>query len=152
MYTKGVHLWNQTRLNIVSPVTATHNLPTYLTAPSAAQLAGDTLTLGTLRSTPLPGGTADLPYNNLAIYGFQQALVGYHPWGNSRYNGLARADEQALLEEFLVHRGVHLEPQFRRFHGHQLLHHSVAAPRTGLPESCGRNGLPPRSIAGTVSP
>ena len=23
------------------------------------------------------------------MYGFQQAIVGYHPWGNSRYNGLA---------------------------------------------------------------
>ncbi len=89
VYTKGVHLWNQTRLNIVSPVTATNNLPTYLTTPTAAQLAADTLTLGALKSTVVPGGTAALPYNNLAIYGFQQALVGYHPWGNSRYNGLA---------------------------------------------------------------
>ena len=71
VYTKGVHLWNQTRLNIVSPVTATHNLPTYLTAPTAAQLAADTLTLGVLQSTPMPGGTADLPFNNLAIYGFE---------------------------------------------------------------------------------
>jgi Carboxypeptidase regulatory-like domain len=89
VYTKGVHLWNQTRLNIVSPVTAAHNLPTYLAAPTAAQLAADTLTLDTLRSTPLPGGTADLPFNNLAAYGFGQNLTGYHPWGNSRYNGLA---------------------------------------------------------------
>jgi hypothetical protein len=89
VYTKGVHLWNQTRLNIASPVTATHNLPTYLTAPTASQLAADTLTLDTLQSTPLPGGTTDLPFNNLATYGFTQNLTGYHPWGNSRYNGLA---------------------------------------------------------------
>jgi Carboxypeptidase regulatory-like domain len=89
VYTKGVHLWNQTRLNIVSPVTATRNLPTYLTAPTSAQLAADTLTLHTLQTTPLPGGTADLPFNNLATYGFAQNLTGYHPWGNSRYNGLA---------------------------------------------------------------
>jgi hypothetical protein len=89
VYTKGVHLWNQTRLNIVSPVTATHNLPTYLTAPTASQLAADTLTLDALQTTPLPGGTADLPFNNLATYGFTQNLTGYHPWGNSRYNGLA---------------------------------------------------------------
>ena len=40
VYTKGVHLWNQTRLNIISPVTATLNLPTYLSMPSAATLAG----------------------------------------------------------------------------------------------------------------
>jgi hypothetical protein len=89
VYTKGVHLWNQTRLNIVSPVTPTHFIPTYLTAPTAAQLAADTLTLGALKATVVPGGTAKLPFNDLATYGFQNALVGYHPWGNSRYNGLA---------------------------------------------------------------
>ena len=89
VYTKGVHLWNQTRLNIVSPVTATHNLPTYLTMPTASQLAADTLTLDTLANTPLPDGTTDLPFNNLAAYGFGNNLTGYHPWGNSRYNGLA---------------------------------------------------------------
>jgi hypothetical protein len=89
VYTKGVHLWNQTRLNIVSPVTPTHFIPTYLTTPTAAQLGADTLTLGALKGTVVPGGTAALPFNDLAIYGFQNALVGYHPWGNSRYNGLA---------------------------------------------------------------
>ena len=63
-------------------------------------MAGDTLTLGTLRATPVPGGTADLPYNNLAIYGFQQALVGYHPWGNSRYNGLALQVNKRYSKDF----------------------------------------------------
>jgi hypothetical protein len=89
VYTKGVHLWNQTRLNVVSPVTPTNSLPTYFTTPTAAQLAGDKLTLGGIKSTLLPGTTATEPWNNLAVYGFQQALVGYNPWGNSRYNGLA---------------------------------------------------------------
>jgi hypothetical protein len=100
VYTKGVHLWNQTRLNIVSPVTATHNLPTYLTTPTAAQLAADTLTLGALQSTPLPGGTADRPFNDLATYGFTQNLTGYHPWGNSRYNGLAVQMTKRLSNNF----------------------------------------------------
>jgi hypothetical protein len=90
VYTKGVHLWNQTRLNIVSPLsTSGLSLPTYFTTPSAAQLAADTVTLGQLQSIIVPGGTAALPYNNLATYGFKNALVGYNPWGNSRYNGLA---------------------------------------------------------------
>ena len=118
----------------------------------AAQLAANTLTLGALQTTPLAGGTADLPYNNLAIYGFEQAMTAYHPWGNSRYNGLAVADEQALFEQLLVYGGLYLEPQFRRFDGHQFLDHSFAAPRAGLPESCGRNGRPPRWTAGTASP
>jgi hypothetical protein len=90
VYTKGVHLWNQTRMNIVDLVTPTRFIPTYLTTPTSAQLAADTLTLGTIKNnTIVPGGTAQLPNNNLATYGFQNALTGYHPWGNSRYNGLA---------------------------------------------------------------
>jgi hypothetical protein len=76
-------------LNVASPVTAALNIPTYFSMPSAAQLAADTTTLGTLRGTVVPGGTSDLPFNTLASYGFQQNLVGYAPVGNSRYNGLA---------------------------------------------------------------
>ncbi|MBV8829120.1 MAG: TonB-dependent receptor [Acidobacteriaceae bacterium] len=89
VHTKGVHLWNQTRLNVVSPVNSSRNIPTYLTTPSAAQLAGNTLTLGQIQSTILPGTTASEPWNYLGVYGFKQALVGYNPWGNSRYDGLA---------------------------------------------------------------
>ncbi|MBZ5724764.1 MAG: carboxypeptidase regulatory-like domain-containing protein [Acidobacteriia bacterium] len=89
VYTKGVHLWNQTRLNIISPVTPTTFIPTYFTTPTAAQLAANTLTLGALKGIVRPGTTADLPFNDLAAFGFNQALTGYHPWGNSRYNGLA---------------------------------------------------------------
>jgi len=89
VYTKGVHLWNQTRLNVVSPVTPTNFIPTYFTTPTAAQLAADTLTLGQLKRNLLPGTTATEPWNDLAVYGFTQALVGYHPWGNSRYDGMA---------------------------------------------------------------
>ena len=80
VYTKGVHLWNQTRLNIISPVTPAHYIPTFLSVPSAATLAGLTTTLGQLQS---------IPRNTLAQYGFPNNIVGYHPWGNSRYNGLA---------------------------------------------------------------
>ena len=80
VYTKGVHLWNQTRLNIVSPVTAALNIPTFVTMPSSSTLAGLTTTLGDLEN---------IPNNYLAQYGFPNNLTGYHPWGNSRYNGLA---------------------------------------------------------------
>lgn len=89
VYTKGVHLWNQTRLNIVSTVSPSNSLPTYFTTPTAAQLAVDKLTLGAVGSTIVPGGTATLPYNDLAVYGFKNPISGYEPWGNSRYNGLA---------------------------------------------------------------
>jgi hypothetical protein len=57
--------------------------------PSATQLAGDKLTLGAIEATVPSGATSLYPWNGLAAYGFPNALVGYEPWGNSRYNGLA---------------------------------------------------------------
>jgi len=80
VYTKGVHLWNQTRMNIIARVTPTDYLPTFLTMPSASQIAALTTTLAQLKS---------VPDNDLAQYGFPNNITGYHPWGNSRYSGLA---------------------------------------------------------------
>ena len=50
VYTKGVHLWNQTRMNRITNVTATQNIPTYLAVPSASVLAADKTTLGQLQA------------------------------------------------------------------------------------------------------
>ncbi|MCU1258580.1 MAG: Cna domain protein [Bryobacterales bacterium] len=80
VYTKGVHLWNQTRLNRITPITSTLNIPTFLSVPSAATLAALTTTLGSLQA---------LPTNSLAAAGFPNNITAYHPWGNSRYSGLA---------------------------------------------------------------
>ena len=79
VYTKGVHLWNQTRMNILSRVTPTDFLPTYYSMPDPSVFAGLTKTLGDIK-----GNTS----NYMAQYGLTNSIVGYHPWGNSRYNGL----------------------------------------------------------------
>ncbi len=79
VYTKGVHLWNQTRLNILSKVTPTDYIPTYFTNPGASAFAGLHTTLGSIQSNVS---------NYLAPFGFTNNIVGYNPWGNSRYNGL----------------------------------------------------------------
>lgn len=79
VYTKGVHLWNQTRVNKISKVTPSEFIPTYLAVPDAATLAGLTTTLGDIQAKS---------NNSLAQYGFPNNITGYHPWGNSRYNGL----------------------------------------------------------------
>ena len=95
VYTKGVHLYVQDRLNVVPQVTPSNYIPTFLTMPSAAQFAALTKTLGSpttpgsVEGTIPYGATTDIPYNNLAIYGFEQNLVGFNPVGNSIYNGLA---------------------------------------------------------------
>jgi hypothetical protein len=80
VYTKGVHLWNQTRVNILSRVTPSDYLPTYLNMPSSDEIASLTTTLADLKAKTS---------NYLAQYGFPNNITGYHPWGNSRYNGLA---------------------------------------------------------------
>ena len=80
VYTKGVHLWVQDQMNITSAVTPAQNLPTFLSMPSAAQLAALPLTLGKLEG---------IPFNTLAQYGFRNPITSFNPIGNSRYNGLA---------------------------------------------------------------
>jgi len=78
--TKGVHLPIQEQLGNTSPVTATQNLPTFLSAPTAAQLAGLKLNLGNLNA---------LKGNALVPAGFTSLITAYEPLGNSNYNGLA---------------------------------------------------------------
>jgi len=79
VYTKGVHLWNQTRMNRIPKVTATDFIPTFTSMPDPSVLAGLTKTLGDIKANPT---------NTLDQYHFPNNIVGYHPWGNSRYNGL----------------------------------------------------------------
>ena len=80
VYTKGVHLWNQTRMNILSRVTPTDFLPTFFSMP-------DAVSAWPASRRPLASIKANTS-NYLAQYGFTNNIVGYHPWGNSRYNGL----------------------------------------------------------------
>jgi hypothetical protein len=87
--TRGVHLWNQSRLNIYPQVNANNYIPTFFTMPSAATLASLTKTLAQVKSYIVPGGTADEPNNDLAIYGSESNIVGYAPQASSTYHGLA---------------------------------------------------------------
>ncbi|MBI2681578.1 MAG: TonB-dependent receptor [Candidatus Solibacter usitatus] len=79
VYTKGVHLWNQTRMNRISKVSPSQFIPTFTSMPDAGTLAGLTTTLADIQANPS---------NSLLGYGFVQNITAYHPWGNSRYNGL----------------------------------------------------------------
>jgi hypothetical protein len=79
--TKGVHLITQEQLNRQSPVTATQNIPTFLSAPSAATLAGLPITLGQLRAI----GDQVPAY---ADAGFTAPITSFTPQGYSDYNAL----------------------------------------------------------------
>jgi hypothetical protein len=83
MGTRGVHLLTQNRFNRVSSVTANRSLVTYLNAPSQAELDALTLTLPQIQK-----------FSNYepryAAAGFNGAsIVGFMPWGNSIYHGMA---------------------------------------------------------------
>jgi hypothetical protein len=87
--TKGVHLWNQSRLNVVPQVNASNYIPTFFTMPSAATFASLGTTLSQVKSYIVPGGTAALPFDDMAQLGFNSNIIGYAPQGYSAYHGLA---------------------------------------------------------------
>lgn len=83
MGTRGVHLLVQNRLNIQNRVTPDRFLPTYLQAPSQAQLDSLTWSLAKINSF-----SGFVPAYNAA--GFNGAsIIGFMPWGNSNYHGWA---------------------------------------------------------------
>ncbi len=79
--TRGIHLPVQTRLNVSSPVTATQNLPTYVSNPGQAVLDSLPNTLAGLTAIG----------NQVPAYadaGFVSNIMSYQPWGQSNYNAL----------------------------------------------------------------
>jgi len=87
--TKGVHMWNQSRLNILPLVSPSNYIPTFFSLPSAGTLASLTKTFQDVSSYVVPGGTGDRPFDQLASLGFQNNLVAYAPQSYSSYHGLA---------------------------------------------------------------
>ena len=98
--TKGVHLYNQSRLNIGARVDQTNFIPTYFTNPGNAVLAGLPRTLAQVRARILPGATAARPFDFLASQGFRSNIVGYAPQGYSSYNGLAVQVNRRMSNNF----------------------------------------------------
>jgi len=80
--TRGIHLTAQILQNRIDPITATHNLPTYLSAPNQALLNSLPLTLNHLQT---PGLNVAPAYYSA---GFTGSLTMLQPYGASNYNGL----------------------------------------------------------------
>jgi hypothetical protein len=80
--TRGIHLPVQQRVNRQSKTTDSLFLPTFLTMPDAATIAGLTTTLAQIN-----GNSSFVPAYEAA--GFTGANVtAFQPWGTSHYNGL----------------------------------------------------------------
>jgi len=82
--TKGVHLLYQNQINRNALTSPSFGLPTYLAAPTQAQL--DALTVNTGTFTALRATSA---WNPLLASGFTSAITAYVPRGNSNYHGMA---------------------------------------------------------------
>jgi hypothetical protein len=83
--TRGVHLPVQQQIDIQSIVTPTNFLPTFLTAPDAATIAGLTQTLASVK------GPAAAHRNIIQAYqdaGFVGGITSFQPLGQSIYHGL----------------------------------------------------------------
>jgi hypothetical protein len=98
--TKGVHLLMQTELGRAAVVTDTNYLPTYLQAPSQADLNALPLTLTQLNAQK------NAQANTLAPYGFSSVITSYVPRGNSEYHGLA-VDVSKRLTGHLTFKGAY---------------------------------------------
>ena len=98
--TKGVHLLMQTELGRAAVVNATNYLPTYLQAPSQADLNSLPLTLTQLTTQK------NAQANTLAPYGFSSVITSYVPQGNSQYHGLA-VDVNKRLSQHLTFKGAY---------------------------------------------
>lgn len=79
--TKGIHLPVQQQLNVQPKVTSSLFLPTFLTAPDAATIAGLGTTLAQIQAQP-----RILPAYSTA--GFVNGITSFQPYGQSIYHGL----------------------------------------------------------------
>jgi hypothetical protein len=79
--TKGIHLPVQQQLNVQPKVTSSLFLPTFLTTPDAATVAGLTTTLAQIQAQPriIPAFTDA---------GFPNGITSFQPFGQSIYHGL----------------------------------------------------------------
>jgi hypothetical protein len=121
---RGIHLPVQNILNFVPGVNSTTNVPTFITPPSAGQLAALTTSYGSEAAvcntgvfdptSPCPGGVGDevgsllYGYNdtgtgpggfynpNYLNAGFFSPITSFQPWGASTYHGLATQVQRRL--------------------------------------------------------
>jgi hypothetical protein len=117
---RGVDLNVQNRLNVLSVVNSSNNLPTFLTCDATCTAlqnsSGNTRTLDNLITNFNNGGFLDPRYLNATCSdgvtncGFFSEITAYEPWGASTYHAL-----QAQLDRRFAH-GLYLQGAYTFSH------------------------------------
>jgi hypothetical protein len=95
--TRGIHLPTQTQMNITPCVTAANQLPTFMSTPGAAQLAGLTSTLAKIEALSIY-----LPQFVSSSANFTGKILAYRPFSESNYNGLAASLNRRFIHGLLL--------------------------------------------------
>ena len=147
--TRGIHLPVQAQLDRIPAVNASNALPIYSTAPSQATLNGLTSTLAKLTAI----SSLDPAYS---AAGFAEHHHLLYALGQLHLSRLGQPVHAPLLQRPAVHGRLHLQPQYRRFHGRSVQHVHHAAPsaeysRPGRrPGQFGAGSPEPLHLSGSV--
>lgn len=93
--TRGIHLPTQQQMNVQPKVTAANQLPTLMSAPSAAALGGMTQTLKSLQNL-------SLIVPAFANAGFTSKITTFRPLSQSNYNGMAASLNRRFTNGLLL--------------------------------------------------
>jgi hypothetical protein len=100
--TRGIHLPTQDQINVQPRVTAANQLPTLMSAPSAAALTAYTNTLDTIN----PDNNGDGNLLNIVpawrTAGFTGKITSYRPLSQSNYNGMAASLNRRFTNGLLL--------------------------------------------------
>jgi hypothetical protein len=102
--TRGIHLPTQNQLNVQSKTDATHYLPTFLTAPGAADLAQLPNTYATISARPnrVPAFITESLNGDPNGTNFTGKITSFQPFSESNYNGLATSLTRRFQHGFLL--------------------------------------------------
>lgn len=93
--TRGIHLPVQQQLNVQPKVTSSLFLPTFLTPPDAATVAGLSTTLANIQAQP-----RIIPAYSAA--GFVNGITSFQPYGQSIYHGLQTQLKRSFSDNLQV--------------------------------------------------
>ena len=98
--TRGIHLPTQDQINIQPRVTAANQIPTLMSAPSAASLGSYTNTLPKITALSNIVPAWNFPTDNLG--GFTGKMTSYRPLSESNYNGMEASLNRHFTQGLLL--------------------------------------------------